>query len=110
MIRSLILLLSSAAVALSAESSWPQFRGPGGLGIGTGKPPVEFGADKNLLWKIEVSHGHSSPCIWGNKIFLSGLDDGKLITFCFDRANGHELWRAVALADKIEATHRIGSA
>jgi outer membrane protein assembly factor BamB len=96
--------------AFSAEADWPQFRGPGGLGIGTGKPPIEFGPEKNLLWKIDAPHGHSSPCILGRRIFLTGLDDGKLITFCVDRADGHELWRAVAPAEKIEPMHRIASA
>lgn len=110
MIRSLILIITSVAVVHAGESTWPQFRGPGGLGVGTGKPPVEFNAGKNVLWKVEVPHGHSSPCIWANKIFLTGLDNGKLITFCLDRTNGHELWRAVAPVEKIEPTHRIGSA
>lgn len=104
-----LLLLATIATVCSGESTWPQFRGPGGLGLGSGKPPVEFSAEKNLLWKTEVPPGHSSPCIWGDKIFLTGLADGKLVTFCIDRTNGHELWRAVAPAEKIEPTHRIGS-
>ena len=96
--------------ALGAEADWPQFRGPGGLGIGAGKPPVEFGPEKNLLWKIDVPHGHSSPCILGQRIFLTGLDDGKLVTICVDRKDGRELWRAAAPVEKIEPMHRIASA
>ena len=53
--------------------------------------------------------GHSSPCIWADKIVLTGLADDKLITFCVSRTDGHELWRIAAPAQKIEATHRIGS-
>ncbi|MBI3877725.1 MAG: PQQ-binding-like beta-propeller repeat protein [Verrucomicrobia bacterium] len=104
-----LVLFVSAGLAFAAESNWPQFRGPGGLGIGTGKPPVEFGPEKNVLWKVAVPHGHSSPCIWGGKIFLTGLNNGKLETLCLDRADGHVLWRTAAPADKIEPTHRIGS-
>ena len=70
---------------------------------------MEFGPEKNVLWKVEVPHGHSSPCIWGDKLVLTGLDGGKLVTFCLNRADGRELWRAVAPADKIEGAHRIGS-
>lgn len=92
-----------------ADSNWPQFRGAGGLGIGTGKPPVEFSTEKNLKWKVEVPLGHSSPCIWGDKIALTGLADGKLVTFCLNRADGRELWRVAAPAEKIEGAHRIGS-
>jgi outer membrane protein assembly factor BamB len=92
-----------------AESNWPQFRGEGGLGIGTGKPPVDFSAEKNLKWQTEVPLGHSSPCIWGDKIALTGLADGKLVTFCLNKADGREIWRVAAPASKVEGTHRIGS-
>jgi outer membrane protein assembly factor BamB len=109
MIRPLLVIVAAIAGAHADEATWPQFRGPGGLGIGSGKPPVEFGAEKNLLWKAEVPRGHSSPCIWGQRIFLTGFDQGRLVTFCLDRANGKELWRAVAPVEKVEPTHRIGS-
>jgi len=102
----LFLLLASVSFA---ESNWPQFRGAGGLGIGTGRPPVEFSAEKNLQWQVEVPFGHSSPCIWGDKIALTGLADGKLVTLCLNRADGRELWRATAPTEKIEGAHRIGS-
>lgn len=92
-----------------AESNWPQFRGEGGLGIGTGIPPVEFSSTKNMKWQVEVPFGHSSPCIWQDKIALTGLDGGKLVTLCLSRTDGHELWRAAAPVEKVEGAHRIGS-
>lgn len=98
-----------ACAILHAESNWPQFRGPGGLGIGTGSPPVEFSEEKNMKWKVEVPHGHSSPCVWGDKIVLTGLDAGRLVTFCLSRVDGRELWRAVVPVEKVEGAHRIGS-
>ena len=45
--------------------SWPQFRGPDSAGIGDCKPPVEFGPAKNVLWKVAVGAGLSSPVIAG---------------------------------------------
>lgn len=101
-------LLFSSTVVLDA-SDWPQFRGEGGLGIGTGRPPVEFGGDKNLKWKTAVPKGHSSPCIFGDKIALTGVDDRRLVTFCIDRRDGRESWRVAAAAGKLEAAHRLGS-
>ena len=92
-----------------ADSNWPQFRGAGGLGLGTGKPPVEFSPEKNMTWEAEVPLGHSSPCIWEDKIALTGLADGKLVTFCLNKADGRELWRVAVPAQKVEGTHRIGS-
>lgn len=101
--------LSAVFFTASAHANWPQFRGPGGLGIGTGNPPVEMGPDKNVLWRIDVPAGHSSPCIWGDKLAVTALDSGSLVTICFNRADGRELWRASAPAAKIEGTHRISS-
>jgi len=56
--------------------AWSQFRGPnaGGIAAGTAAPPTEFGPSKNLLWKTPVSSGHSSPVIWGDRIFLTGFN------------------------------------
>ena len=108
-----IVLLAACLFALSHSPSraehWPQFRGPGGLGIGTGNPPIEMGPEKNVLWQRELAPGHSSPCIWGDKIALTALEGGSLVTVCLNRADGRELWRAAAPAEKVEGTHRIGS-
>lgn len=103
------LLAALVATSVLAESNWPQFRGEGGLGIGTGDPPVEFSLDKNIKWQADVPHGHSSPCIWGDRIALTGLAEGRLVTFCLSKKNGREIWRAAAPAEKIEGAHRIGS-
>lgn len=106
--RLFVFLFAISSLAL-ADANWPQFRGEGGLGIGTGKPPVEFSADKHLKWKAAAPKGHSSPCIFGDKIALTGVDAGKLITFCLSRTDGKELWRVAAPTDKLEPAHRIGS-
>jgi outer membrane protein assembly factor BamB len=102
----LFLFLTSICVA---GANWSQFRGEGGLGIGNGSPPVLFSADKNVKWQVEVPHGHSSPCLWGDKIALTGLAEGKLITLCLNKADGRELWRVAAPVAKVEEAHRIGS-
>ena len=56
--------------------SWPQFRGPNASGIPPEgkKLPVHFGQEKNVLWKTPVLPGHSSPCVWGERIFLTSYD------------------------------------
>jgi outer membrane protein assembly factor BamB len=109
--RTTLLAASLLAILLgnADAENWPQFRGPGGLGIGTGNPPVEMGPEKNVLWRKELAAGHSSPCIWGDKIALTALDNGSLVTICLNRADGRELWRAAAPAEKVEGTHKIGS-
>ena len=72
--------------------NWPQFRGINcsGLAAEGQNPPISFGPDKNILWKTSLPEGHSSPCIWGDCIFLTGFEEeGKLlIMYCIDRNDG----------------------
>jgi outer membrane protein assembly factor BamB len=98
-----------AAAGLGADNplAWPQFRGPGGSGIADDqKPPVEFGPDKNVKWKVPVPGGMSSPIVAGDKLVLTAFDGGKLYTIAYNRADGKEAWRAAAPAKQIEAFHK----
>ena len=64
-----------------ATSAWPQWRGPGSQGISseTGLPS-EWSATKNVRWKAEIpGRGHSSPIVWGNRIFLTTAIEGDLV-------------------------------
>src|SRR5262245_20332886 len=80
--------------------TWPQFRGPNASGISleATKLPVDFGPERNVLWKTALPPGHSSPCIWGSRIFLTSYDKlaQKLETLCLDRNSGRILWRRTA--------------
>ena len=83
--------------------AWPQFRGPNGSGVADGqKPPVEFGPDKNVKWKVPAPSGLSSPIVAGDKLVITAFDDGKLYTIAYNRADGKEAWRAEAPAKQIE--------
>jgi len=56
--------------------------------------PVELRPEK-AIWATPLPPGHSSPCIWGDRIFLTGFDRAasKLETYCLDRTSGQILWR-----------------
>ncbi len=97
----LLLGLAFAAAAVDMPN-WPQFRGPNGAGVAAGSLPLHFGPQTNLLWKSEIPGGHSSPVIWGGRLFLTGFANDELITLCFDRATGKELWRRTAKPTKVE--------
>src|SRR5215475_386198 len=101
-----IVLLSSFAGAAqnSGKVWWPQFRGPNSSGLGEGRPPVNFGPDKNVLWKTAVGLGLSSPIIWEGRIFLTEFDraNKQLATLCIDRLTGKVLWRRAVSPGQIE--------
>jgi outer membrane protein assembly factor BamB len=108
----LAFLLSSFGSAENlTDVWWPQFRGPNSSGLGHGKPPVEFGPNQMVLWKAVVGSGLSSPCIWGNRIFLTeySRSSKKLTTVCLNRATGKELWRRTVVPDEIEEVHDLSS-
>jgi outer membrane protein assembly factor BamB len=85
------------------SQAWPQFRGSGASGVADGQhPPVEFGPDKNLKWRIAAPSGASSPVVIGDNMVVTAFDDGKLYTIAYRRADGQELWRAEAPASQIE--------
>lgn len=105
-----------AFVALGAamvDDNWPQFRGPGGLGIGSDKVtlPSEFGPSHAVLWKTELPLGHGSPCVWGERIFVTAFDPGsrKLEVISLNRQDGKIVWRQTVPATEIEKVHEVSS-
>lgn len=64
--------LASGALLSSETTNWPQWRGPTANGYATtGNPPVEWSETKNIKWKKSIpGKGHSSPIIWGDRLFL----------------------------------------
>ena len=108
-------LLAALPLTLAAcaqdTPTWPQFRGPNLSGIAESAPPVEFGQLKNLLWKQALPAGHSSPAVWGNRIFITGFDkeSKKLEVICLARNDGAILWRRAVLAPEIEKTQTVSN-
>jgi outer membrane protein assembly factor BamB len=69
LIRSFFL---TTALAFSAEDDWSRWRGPNNDGMARGDVPLEWSETKNIAWKATIpGRGHSSPVIWGNKLFLT---------------------------------------
>jgi outer membrane protein assembly factor BamB len=102
----LLALLALPPSIPAAVPQWPQFRGPNGAGVAhEQKPPVQFGPETNLLWKVSVPRGHSSPCIWGDRIFLTGYSTTKLDVICLQRKDGRELWRKSFEPEAFETFH-----
>ena len=92
--------------ARAEVDSWNQLRGPGGSGVAhTCQPPVKLDAGQ-LAWKTPAGHGLSSPVLAGNRIFLTAVEDGRLVTLAFDTASGKPAWRNEAPEVSIENVHK----
>lgn len=92
---------------------WPNFRGINCSGIASSNqnPPIDFGINQKMVWKLNLPEGHSSPCIWGNNIFLTGYDsDGKkLILFCIDRLKGSIKWAKDITVENFEKVNSVSN-
>ncbi len=85
---------------------WPRFRGPNGAGVADkDTPPVQFGPASKLLWKTALPAGHSSPIVWEGHIFLTGVENEKLVVLALRRKDGKLLWKQTIPAEKLEKVH-----
>jgi outer membrane protein assembly factor BamB len=93
---SAFVLLTASLMAASAPD-WSRFRGPNGSGISTAtNVPIEFGPDKNLVWRLPLPPGHSSPILQGDRIYLTAFRGDTLVTMAIDRSAGKILWEREA--------------
>jgi outer membrane protein assembly factor BamB len=107
-----LLCLRTVCSAADAKLDWPQFRGPGGSSRTEAPAPIQFGTEKNVEWSTPIPSGHSSPCIVGDRIFLTATDREarKLSVLCVDRSTGKILWQRDRVVEKLEACHGISNA
>ena len=93
----------------SGAENWPGWRGPKGVGWSGEKGlPLKWDGKtgENVLWKASLAGttGHSSPIVWGGRVFLTtaakqtreqeqrkDVPDHHLV--CYGAADGQVLWR-----------------
>ena len=70
-----LLLLLVLTTSVIADDRWPQFRGPGSLGVVEDPVlPDKWSTTENVAWKTEIpGMGWSSPAVWGDHIFLTSV-------------------------------------
>lgn len=127
-------LAASAATVPEVPGDWPRWRGPFNTGVARGGAPLEWSDEKNVAWKLAIPGlGHSSPVIWGDRIFVTtavpvaggpaqsgdgagGFGQGatgapqpehRLVVMAVDRKTGKVIWERTAKTSKPhEGFHR----
>jgi len=119
--------LPSALAPTDDGTNWPSFRGYSAKGVAEGFATAEewdLEQGTNIQWRVPVpGMSHSSPVIWGDKIFVStairadgeqelkvglygsieGVENEGAFAFalyCYDKQTGEELWNRVAWEGK----------
>ena len=113
------LILASLACLVAASRSqadatgdpnWPQFRGANGSGVATTcQPPTKIVADQ-AAWTTPLPPGKSSPILWNGRMFLTGVEAGRLVTLALDAKSGKVLWKRPAPQVRLESVHAANSA
>ena len=88
----LLLVVASAGPA----QEWTRFRGPNGTGLSQAIDlPTKWTA-ADYHWRVALpGGGHSSPVLWGERIFLMSADPESATRYilCLSADDGRELWR-----------------
>lgn len=92
---------------------WSRWRGPSGQGLVEGDGyPDRWSDTENVLWKVPVpGRGHSSPIVWGDRIFLTtaSTDGSDRSVLCYRRSDGKLLWQTSPPAGARERIYRKNS-
>ncbi|MBK5290868.1 MAG: PQQ-binding-like beta-propeller repeat protein, partial [Acidobacteriia bacterium] len=95
-------------MAAGVPAEWDRFRGPNGSGVSEDGPlPREIAANKNVVWKTSIPQGKSSPVLTAGRIYLTGHENGKLLTLALDRKTGKVLWRREAPGNRDEKRNKL---
>ncbi|MDB2686783.1 PQQ-binding-like beta-propeller repeat protein, partial [Mariniblastus sp.] len=77
-----------------AQEAWPQWRNQDFSSVGDADLPVEFNAEKNLLWfALLPGAGGASPVVAGDRVFVTtAVGKRKAALVCFS-TDGKKLWQ-----------------
>jgi len=82
--------------ANTAAQQWTRFRGPNGQGQSDDLTIPTTWTDDDYLWQIDLPGvGHSSPVVWGDRVFVTSADpkSARRIVLAVDVATGAILWQ-----------------
>jgi len=108
-----LVVLFFFVAGLAQAENWQGWRGPNGDGTSPEKGiPTRWSGTENIAWRIAIpGEGHSSPIIWGDKVFLTSslTEKNKRILLCLDRPSGQTVWQRDVVQSPPETIHRLNS-
>jgi outer membrane protein assembly factor BamB len=91
----LSVLAPIAPISMSAQDSWPRFRGSDGNGISSATNlPIRW-AEADVRWKARLpGKGHSSPVVWKQRVFVTSGDitNADRHILCLAAGDGSLMW------------------
>lgn len=91
-----LVLVGICTTATFAAESWSRFRGPEGNGISRSANLRVSWSSNDFQWKAPLpGKGHSSPVVWGDRVFVTSGDDANADRFIVSvsRSDGKVAWR-----------------
>ena len=106
-----VIVIVGCSRALPAADEVTYFRHDNGVAADSPALTEDFGSDSNLVWRVSLMSGISSPCVCGDRIFVTTFDkeSSELATVALDRNTGGTLWTNVVPTERIEDVHQVGS-
>jgi len=105
--------LAVAAATGGDWASWPQFRGISGAAIAQNDKAtaVELDPSRSQVWATELPIGHSSPCVWQDRIFVTGFNASNrtLEVISVELGTGRIMWRRTLEQSELENHHEISN-
>jgi outer membrane protein assembly factor BamB len=92
-----------------AAANWPQWRGPnlnGSAAVGGLPAQLDEAAE---VWRIPFLQGAATPIVWGERIFLSGVDGGNLVACALDLGTGRQLWSHTVAPNSTSQRNNLAS-
>lgn len=91
-----VLTLVFCLYSHTSAQDWTRFRGPNGQGHSNAKNiPVKW-SQNDYLWTADLpGTGHSSPVIWGDRLFITCCDQkqARASVLALNTADGKMLWK-----------------
>ncbi|MHC4994299.1 MAG: outer membrane protein assembly factor BamB family protein [Planctomycetota bacterium] len=90
-----VLVGLSGLIGTTSGQEWARFRGANGEGVSDAKNiPTRF-TTKDYKWNVPLEGmGHSSPVIWGDKVFVTSAAENKtwVKLYCLSVRDGSTIW------------------